>query len=203
MNRDSVFALAHVGAFAALLFLGGCAYQDINPEAAAADEKANGVHAALRGVDAGTAKLVFRASGAGHAARYSVSTASEACQGFEPVGNVAYSGRGVLLPWIANMTERTRGAVLNTQTHISRTAQPGQSIQVRGMGNWQEGSGLFSRSGNCGPLASRFTPVAGRAYLIDFVWRRDLSCSMVVTDSTDPDVPAIVPADVLTGCAKP
>lgn len=188
---------------ACTLALGACAYRNINPEAAAADERADGSSDALRSVTQGTAKLVFRASGAGHATSYAVSTSGEACQGFQSVGNVAYSGRGVVLPWIARMNERTRSAVFKTQPFVEHDAVPGRSIQVRAVGNWQETGGVFNRAGTCGPLVAKFTPVAGRAYLVEFVWRSDNSCSQVVTDSTDPSAPTPVQLEGTQSCDSP
>lgn len=103
--------------------------RDINPQAAAAEERV--LHGTFRSVTPGAAKLVLRSSGAGHAVVYSVGTASEACQGFEQAGNVAYSGRGVVFPWIARMNERTRSALFKTQPYIEREVDPGRIVQSR------------------------------------------------------------------------
>lgn len=55
--------------------LSGCAYRDINPEGAIADERNNNGYNELREVDPGTAKLVLRSVGAAYRARFSLSTA--------------------------------------------------------------------------------------------------------------------------------
>ncbi len=192
-------------AIVALSFLlGGCAYRDISPQAAAADEHA--LDDSLRHVTPGAAKLVLRSSGAGHAVAYSVSTNNEACQGFEPVGNVAYSGPGVVFPWIARMTERTRRGLFKTQPYIEHQIEPGRSVQVQAIGNWQQGNTpatLPMRTGSCGPLVARFLPVTGHVYAVDFVWGSGLSCTQVITDSTDLDAPAPVQFEAIPPCPAP
>jgi hypothetical protein len=101
------------------------AYRDINPETAAADERANNGYEALRLVEPGTAKLVLRARGAGYPAHFSVSASPQVCRDFVPSGYVAYSGRGIVLPWIARMNERTRSAVTGQQPYLVHEAKPG------------------------------------------------------------------------------
>jgi hypothetical protein len=188
----------------ALSLLGGCAYRDINPQAAAADERA--LDDSLRVVTPGAAKLVLRSSGAGHAVVYSVSKASEPCQGFETVGNVAYSGRGVVFPWIARMNERTRSALFKTQPYIEHELDPRQGVRLKAVGNWQQANAprtLPISTGSCGPLVTRFRPAAGHVYLVDFVWRDNLSCTQVITDATDPSTPQPVQFDLVQSCPTP
>jgi hypothetical protein len=180
--------------------LSACAYRDINPEAAAADEKAHGVDDALRSVAPGTAKLVFRSRGAGHGANYAISNSPAACRDFKSLGNVAYSGRGVVYPWIANMAERSRSAVFKTQPSIQQEVKPAESIQVRGFGRWDQNTGMFARSGTCGPVVAKFTPKADHAYLIEFVWAENLTCSQVILDATNPEAPVPVQVEAVLGC---
>src|SRR5690349_4994971 len=52
------------------------------------------------------AKVVFKSSGMPMVMMYWMSAAPRACEGFEPVGRVFDSGRGILLPGIAHLTER-------------------------------------------------------------------------------------------------
>ena len=146
----------------------------------------------LRSVTPGAAKLLLRSSGAGHAVAYSVSVTGKACQGFEPVGNVAHSGRGVVYPWIARMNERTRSKLFQTQPYIEREVDPAHSVQVQATGNWQQANTpatLPVSMGRCGPLFASFLPTAGHVYSIDFAWRDGLGCALVVTDSTVPGAP--------------
>lgn len=60
----------------------GCAYRDISPEAALADQRANSGFSELQEVEPGTAKVVLRTVGAAYPVRFSVSTSAEACESF-------------------------------------------------------------------------------------------------------------------------
>lgn len=183
--------------------LTACAYRDINPEAAAADERANNGDEALRFVEPGTAKLVLRARGAGYPAHFSVSASPQACQDFVPSGYVAYSGRGIVLPWIARMNERTRSAVTGQQPYLVHEAKPGVPLQVRGYGYIQDGHGRLARFGHCGPAVVRFTPEQGHAYTVEFIWRSNAACGLAVLDATAPDSPVPVPAELIEDCPAP
>ena len=176
--------------------LSACAYRDINPEAALADERANNGYNELREVDPGTAKLVLRTVGAAYPARFSLSTSPQACQGFLSLGDVAYAGRGVVYPWIANAVQRTHRA----EPHLVQEAKPGQPVQVRGDGFWAGGTGWDYRSGRCGPVVVSFTPQAGRAYTVEFVWGDRATCDLAVMDATNPDAPVLVPTQAIAGC---
>jgi hypothetical protein len=188
---------------AAVCTLTACAYRDINPEAAAADERANNGYDALGSVEPGTAKLVLRARGAGYPAHFSVSASSQVCRDFVPSGYVAYSGRGIVLPWIARMNERTRSGVTGQQPYLVHEAKPGVPLQVRGYGYIQDGHGGLARFGHCGPAVVRFTPEQGRAYTVEFIWSGNAACGLSVMDATAPDAPVPVSAEVIEDCPAP
>jgi len=187
----------------AFLLLSGCAYREINPEAALADERANNGYLELQEVLPGTAKLVFRTAGAAYPAHFSVSTAVQACQEFDSVGNVVYAGRGIVYPWIANMAQRGHRTVNKTEPYRVREVYPGDPIQIRAYGSWADGAGAGFRSGNCGPVVARFTPEHGHAYIVEFVWGSKPVCSLAVADATQPDAPVPVPVETISDCPAP
>lgn len=176
--------------------LSACAYRDINPEGAIADERASNGYNELRDVDPGTAKLVLRSVGAAYPARFSLSTAPQSCQGFSSLGDVAYAGRGVVYPWIANAVQRTHRA----EPYLVHEAKPGQVVQVRGDGSWAGGTGWDYRSGRCGPVVVRFTPQERRAYTVEFVWGDRATCELAIMDATDPNAPVLVPTQAIANC---
>jgi len=185
---------------AVLLSLTACAYREINPEAALEDIRANNGYYELRDLEPGTTKVVVRATGSGYPAHFSVSTSPQACRAFSSLGEVAYAGRGIVYPWIANALQRGR----RSEPFLVHEAKPGEPIQVRGYGSWAEGTGSGYRSGHCGPVVAKFTPQQGRAYTVDFVWGSKPACSLVVMDATQPDAPVPVPAvEQVAGCAAP
>ncbi len=127
---------------------------------------------------------------------YWKSTAEQACEGFERIGSVFDSGRDVLLPWIAHMTERMNKAIGHTE--ISRTiyVKPGVTVQVKGM------SGTEDRTMpgySCGPIVTAFTPEKGHSYLVDFDYQGTQSCSQRITDVTASDSPTPVGQRVTCG----
>jgi len=127
---------------------------------------------------------------------YWKSTAEQACEGFERIGSVFYSGRDVLLPWIAHMTERMNKAIGHTE--ISRTiyVKPGVTVQVKGM----SGSEDRTMPGySCGPIVTAFTPEQGHSYLVDFNYQGTQSCSQRITDVTDSDSPTPIGQRVTCG----
>ena len=179
--------------------LSACTYSEINPSAALADIRANSGYNELRDLEPGTAKLILRSAGSGHPAHFSVSTSPQACQGFTSLGHVAYAGRGIVYPWIANAVQRGR----RTEPYLVHEAKPGEPIQVSGYGSWANGTGSGYRTGNCGPLTAKFTPQDGRSYVVEFVWGGKPACSLNVMDATDRDAPVPVPAQAIAGCPAP
>ena len=184
--------------------LGGCAYSEINPEAAAEDVRRNTGYYELEGVEPGEARLVMRASGAGFPVSFSVSTDAQSCQGLKNVGKAANTGHGVVYPWIARMTQRSSG----TEPYLVYDAQPEQPIQVQGYGMWSSviAKGVPQESGDCGPLTVRFMPQGGHAYTVDYVWGTQNGryiCTLSVKDAIDRDNPVPVTTEPVTGCAVP
>jgi hypothetical protein len=120
------------------------------------------------------AKVVLRSIGMPMNVDFSISSKSDACQGFERVGLVRDEGRGVLLPWIANLSSR-----LNRVPGELRAQVPGDSlIQVKGLGVWD--------AGRCGPVAASFPTQKSDTYLVEFVWTGTASCSLRASDITVP-----------------
>lgn len=179
--------------------LSSCAYREINPDAALADIRANNGYNELPEVEAGTAKLILRAAGSGYPANFSVSSSPQACRDFTSLGSVAYAGRGIVYPWIANAVQRGR----RTEPYLVHEAKPDEPIQVSGYGSWADGTGSGYRSGHCGPVTAKFTPQDGHAYVVEFTWGGNPGCSLNVLDATDRDAPMPVAANVIERCPAP
>ncbi|MET3183774.1 UNVERIFIED_ORG: hypothetical protein ABIC43_006966 [Variovorax guangxiensis] len=185
------------------MLLASCTYSQINPEAALEDIRTNNGYYELKSIEPGTAKLVLRTPGAAAtsaAAQFAVSTAEAPCEGFQHLGAAASSGHGVVYPWIARATRVGSGA----EPFLLHQATPGQPIQIRGIGRWStSGAGVAFRAGSCGPVALRFTPAENRAYAVEFIWEKDMTCRLAVMDATDPDAPQPVVANSIPGCPAP
>lgn len=206
MNTNaSIFARRIAGTSVVVGILGGvtvagCSYSRINPEGAAEDVRKNSGYYELEDVEAGTARVVMRTAGAPHPAQFSVSSSSQTCKDFKVLGSAVYTGSGVVYPWIARLVQRSRGAISKTEPYLVYEAKPGQSIQVRGLGSWSDGSGTTYLSGKCAPLTHRFTPQEGHAYVVEFVWESKASCSLRVADATNRDAPIPIVTDLIEGC---
>jgi hypothetical protein len=120
------------------------------------------------------AKLIVRSANMPMNVAFSVSSSTKSCEGFERIGTVRDSGRGVLLPWIANLTERASRVPVEQQAAIPAE----QVIQVKGYGHWMDSGG----NGRCGPLVAKFSVDPGTTYLVEFVWAGTSACSMRVSD---------------------
>jgi hypothetical protein len=181
--------------------LTACTYTTINPEAALTDIHANNGYNELRDIEPGTAKLIVRSAGSAFPAAFSVSTSPQACRDFVSLGSVAYTGRGIVYPWIANFLQRG----VRKHPYLVHEATPGEPIQVRGYGSWADGKDAGFRSGNCGPVTLAFTPREGHVYTIDFVWGSGKpACRLVLMDATDRDAPAPVSeSQAVDGCPAP
>ncbi len=183
--------------------VGGCTYSQINPEAALEDVRTNNGYYELKSVEPGSTKLVLRTPGvaaASAAAQYAVSTAEAPCEGFQHLGAAASAGHGVVYPWIARATRVGSGA----EPFLVHEATPGQPIQVRGIGKWSTGgANIAFQHGSCGPEVVRFTPQADRAYAVEFIWGKGMSCRLAVMDATDPDAPQPVASRPVPGCPAP
>lgn len=185
----------------AATMLSACTYSTINPEAAAADIRANSGYDELQDIEPGTARIVLRTApgGSGYPAHFSVSNAPQDCQGFKSLGSAAWAGRGVVYPWIANATQRGR----RTEPYLVHEAKPGEPIQVRSYGSWADGTGSGFRSGHCGPVTARFTPQDGHAYIAEFAWGNTPPCSMTILDATQRDAPVPIAAQAVQSCPVP
>ncbi|WP_197387262.1 hypothetical protein [Ralstonia pseudosolanacearum] len=139
------------------------------------------------------------------AVMYSVSISPQACQGFDRVGSVFDSGRGTLLPWIANLTEKANKGINRTETSRERQVQAGTPIQVKGYSRWSNSSAnalqTTTWSQSCGPLVTTFTPEASKTYLVEFEFSGTNRCQQQVSDITDPEQPTPVIEQTTTFCA--
>jgi hypothetical protein len=132
------------------------------------------------------AKVVFRSKGMPMPVMYWTSDSVAQCEGFQPVGRIFYSGRDVLLPWIAKLTESVNKGVMGTEVSRERRLKPGVPIQVKGLMGASSDDGLPNpRYSRCGPLVTAFTPQKARTYLVEFVFNGTRSCSQSVSDITD------------------
>lgn len=199
--KNGVFILA-------ICALNGCSnlgksYSQIDPEHALADMRNSNGYFSLQTVTPGMAKLVMRSEGSPGNVQFSINTSSDDCKDFQTVGTTKYSGEGVLYPWIAKLTAQAS----RTPGFLSSDLTPEQSVIIRSYG---ASSGSISIPGHgtstswekCGPLFSRFTPIAGRAYLVRFEWSSD-KCKQSVFDATNPDAPIPVPSEAILTCEKP
>ncbi|KVX65066.1 hypothetical protein WT33_09280 [Burkholderia stagnalis] len=186
-NKRTTFIAATT--LASVLALSSCAHRPKPPrDPASRAARRPAVDAAAANPD--RARLVFTTSGMPMVVSYSISSAIPACEGFERVGNVFDSGRAVLLPWIARMTEKTHKALMRAEISRERYVEPGVTLQVQG------GSGVTDepnpRDWSCGPIVTAFTPEKGRTYSVNFDFQGTASCSQRVTDITDPAHPVRV-----------
>lgn len=145
-------------------------------------------------VDSTQARIVMRSAGMPMSVGYAVSTAPNACEDFTPVGRVFHSGREVLLPWIANLTEKSRKAVMKDLPQVDKVVPAGQPVQIKGYSAWSNTSQQMTTAGSCGPLTSQFTPAGGKTYLVEFRFSGASDCAQGVyeIDATEQRLP--VPA---------
>ena len=110
--------------------------------------------------DASQAKLVIRTLGSpqrvGFKALYPDGTADEY------LGAVANSGRGVMMPWIAKMNETVNSIAFRRDAELQKLLAAGKPIIISGTAESME----FRTT--CGPVFSKFTPDAGKVYLVEF-----------------------------------
>lgn len=138
--------------------------------------------------------LHLRSTGMPMSASFSISSASTACEGFEFAGSVRDGGEGVLLPWIAALSNKLSGVPTVREAAVPADAP----VQVKGFSFWQD----QYRSGSCGPVAKRFTPTADGVYRVDFVWAGMRKCGLRIVDISKPDEPREVPGTPLI-CPRP
>lgn len=187
--------------------IAGCAHRRA-PDSTANDshKQQSGAAKAASVIDPDSAKLVFKTRGMPMIVYFSMSTAAQACQGFEQVGNVFDSGRGTLLPWIANLTEKANRGINRAEVSRERQVKAGSPVQIRGYSKWTNSSAnalqTVTWSQSCGPLVTTFTPDASKTYLVEFVFSGTSNCQQVVSDITDPNNPTPV-SDQSTGSCLP
>lgn len=140
------------------------------------------------------ATLHLRSTGMPMSASFSISSASTACEGFEFAGSVRDGGEGVLLPWIAALSNKLSGVPTVREAAVPADAP----VQVKGFSFWQD----QYRSVSCGPVAKRFTPTADGVYRVDFVWAGMGKCGLRIVDISKPDEPREVPGTPLI-CPRP
>lgn len=133
------------------------------------------------------AQIIFKTSGAPMIVEFSMGPFNAAGEGLRPVGRVFDSGREVLLPWIAKLTEKANRGLVGALTSRSVLVAAGQLIQIRGESEWSDSDGIIRRSGACGPLISYVVPAGARSYLVVFKFNGHVSCNQEIYDITDPE----------------
>ncbi|QCP49948.1 hypothetical protein FAZ95_12630 [Trinickia violacea] len=175
------------------LLTGGCAHHHdgtSQPGAIAHAAKAPRTMLADEAIPASQAdkaKLVFRSKGMPMSVMFWQSTSAQACGDFQPVGAVFDSGRGVLLPWIANLTEKLNRPLRKVETSRVQYVEPGTPVQVKALTKSVDQPTSMSpvQTYSCGPIVTSFNPEKAHAYLVEFDFQGMQSCSQHVTDITD------------------
>ncbi|HEY1212737.1 MAG TPA: tetratricopeptide repeat protein [Bryobacteraceae bacterium] len=175
---------------ASIILVTGCATRHATSHSTGEQEAQNGAsHTAIAAeAPKDGAQILFTTSGMPMAVSFSTSTSDEACSGFQRVGTVFDSGRGVILPSIARLTEKLNKAVMKTETSRTVNVEPGVQIQVKGL----YGDDMDHRFDSCGPFVTSLVPEKGHTYHVNFAFNARQSCSQSMTDITVRDHP--VPA---------
>lgn len=182
---QTIFAI-----FASTFLIAGCATRHAASHRAGEQEAQKEVARTEIVADAPKdgAKVVFTTSGMPMPVNFSTSTSDEACTGFQRVGSVFDSGRGILLPSIARLTEKLNKAVMKAETSRTVSVEPGMQLQVKGL----YGDDMDSHSASCGPFVTSFVPEKGHTYHVNFAFNGTQSCSQSMTDITVHDHPVSV-----------
>lgn len=141
------------------------------------------------------ARIVFRSAGLPITVNYAVDSSMSTSEDFTPIGRVFHSGREKLLPWIANLTEKSRRAISNEQPQIEKTVDAEHYIRIKGTSDWYDSGQQVSTSGSCGPLFSQFTPKGGKTYLVEFRFNGTNSCSQQVYEIGTGEERLLVPPE--------
>lgn len=157
----------------------GKTYSEINPQDAELQVKKHNGYYDLKSISSGKSKLVLRSEGMPYPVKFSYCSGS--CEKHEDLGAVEDLGRGILLPWIADLNRKT-----SPKEYLVLEVPPGQHISVDGLGEGASNHHVFYASKTCGPLNSSFMPLENHNYLVRFLWEND-SCRLDVSDATDPD----------------
>jgi len=101
---------------------------------------------ATAAVDSEHSRIVMRSAGMPMSVNYAISASPDACQDFSQVGRVFHSGREVLLPWIANMTEKSRKAVARDLPQVEQVVLADRPVQIKGYSGWSDTSAQMTSS---------------------------------------------------------
>ncbi|QVX42050.1 hypothetical protein J4H89_24925 (plasmid) [Ralstonia solanacearum] len=185
--------------------MSGCAHRQLSDANVIKKGRANDAASkTINTVSSDDPKIVFKSRGMPAIVAYSISSSPQNCQGFERVGRVFDSGRGVLLPWIANVTEKANKAVNRAEVSRERQVPAGVPVQIMGYSRWSNSSTnaiqttIWSQS--CGPLVTSFRPEASRTYLVEFVFGGANGCQQEISDITNPEQPIPVTEQVTISC---
>lgn len=194
----------------ALAMLGACApvqrmanpkpYDQVAPARALAEVRGHNGYYALKNVEPGAAKLVVRNRGVQKETQFAMTTSVETCKNLKQLGTTFDVERGKVSPKEAYKSLKKHGDLTE---YIVRDLTPGQPLIVRGIGAWRSdntyGTKRIIANGTCGPLYTRFTPVEGHAYLVEFE-QPDTDCAQGVYDATDPDHPLPMRSEAVSMC---
>ncbi|MHA6885010.1 hypothetical protein [Ralstonia pseudosolanacearum] len=190
--------------FAMLFSVAGCAHRKSPDSGVEKRGRVRGVESGGDVASGDDSKLIFKSRGMPAIVAYSISSSPQNCQGFERVGRVFDSGRGVLLPWIANLTEKANKGINRAEVSRERNVKAGVPIQVMGYSRWSNSSAnalqttIWSQS--CGPLVTSFKPGASRTYLVEFVFGGANGCQQQISDITNPEQPIPVAEQSTLSC---
>lgn len=172
-----------------LFLLGGCAHPSSKSDAGDVSANRELPGKPESSPDAQHARLIFKTDGAGIPVIFKFSNSAEDCEGFERIGSVFHSGREVLTPWVAKMTEglaKLQGVAVERQKIVPSDTP----VQI-----WTQ-SPTFNR-----PLALRFTPKGAKVYLVlDLLLNNRGDHVQQVFDITDAQQQIAVEAEHLSAC---
>ena len=152
----------------------------------------------LKSVTPGTAKMVARTVGNLRSVDFEISQSGDVCKGFDKLGVAYYQGRGIAAPWVGDLLAKTT----SKKEFLAKDLVPGQPVIVKGVGLAAsvDAGYIVKHVGDCGPVYSKFTPVAGHAYLVQFHWSGDTVCKQTVVDATDPDKEIAMESEPIAAC---
>ena len=175
-------------------------YSESNPARALADVRGHNGYYTLQSVEPDKSKLVVRSSGAPRGVQFTMTTDVANCEGMQYLGKTIDPGRGFRSPNDAYKIVKKEG---DATEYVARDLTPGQSVIVRATSHWMQAIYMFNttsyESGSCGPLYTRFTPVAGHNYLVQLNWE-GYDCTQGVVDASDPDNPVPIPSEPINMC---
>ena len=137
-----------------------------------------------------TATLLFKSQGEAMNVAFHTSSEAQPCAGLTRTANVydAVLLQQNLLPAMATMIRKTQ-AWLKVYPAVELKVKGGMPFQVLGSSNWSGTGAGVTTYGKCGPLTLRFTPHAGRSYLVLFKFTGN-GCTQSVQDTTDAHDPS-------------